>query len=496
MLASLLAAALPWTRAPLGEAAAPDAARRPNILFILTDDMRADDLRAMPIVGEHIAAAGATFTNYLATTPLCSPSRASILRGQYAHNHGVLNNTGADGGYATFYSRGNEASTVATWLHDRGYRTALMGKYLNGYPETRKGVTDTAVPPGWDRWAAGMRHAPYGQFRYQLNEGGTVVSYGSSPADYLTDVLAEKAEAFVREAVADAAPFFLYLAPYAPHSPSIPAPRDAGAFATEGALRVPSFNEADVSDKPAWVRDIPPRDARAREIDEETQARLRTLLAVDEMTGRLIAALAEAGALADTYVVFSSDNGVLLGEHRLSHGKRAAYEEVIRMPLLIRGPGVAAGTTVADVALNIDLGPTFADLAEATAAGFIDGRSLAPLLLRDGDFVERQAGLVEGFPGSDDEEPRKEKNPPPPFAALRARDFVYIEYATGERELYDLRADPYETENLAALADPQALATLSQRLGELRRCRRDSCRAAETAPLAAPSLPVPGAVGG
>jgi N-acetylglucosamine-6-sulfatase len=463
---------------------AADAAQSPNIILILTDDMRADDLPFMPQVQRWLVEPGMSFSRFFATTPLCCPSRSSIFRGQYAHNHGVLGNTGDDAGYTTFFTAGREQSTVATWLHDAGCRTALFGKYLNGYAEFHD---LTHVPPGWDRWAAGIDHSPYGEFDYRLNEDGRVVAYGHAPEDYLTDVLARKAVDFV--SAAGAPPLFLDVATYAPHSPSVPAPRYAADFATTETPRGPAFNEADVSDKPSWVRSTPLlRPPQIARIDAHRRDRLRTLAAVDDLVGVVCAALQRTGALDHTYVFFSSDNGVLEGEHRQAHGKNGPYEEAIRLPLAVRGPGVPAGTTNDALTATIDLAPTFADLSGAAAPSFVDGRSLAPLLRGAKPDGWRQALLIEGFGGDSDDSAPAAGEPVPPFAGVRTVDALYVEYDTGERELYNLAADPGETENLISEVDGMTAGAFAGRVARLRTAAGAASRALENAPLAL-SLP-------
>jgi arylsulfatase A-like enzyme len=480
----------------------------PNIVVINTDDLDVRSVACMPNLQSLLAQEGVTFTNAFVTTPLCCPSRASLLRGQYAHSHGVLSNAGDNGGFPAFYRLGDEDSTVATWLQDAGYRTALIGKYLNRYP---RDAAEAHVPPGWDEWSAfasgddddgGSYYSDYA-----LNEDGTIVLYGQQPSDYSTDVLAARATDFVDRAAAAGDLFFLYIAPYAPHGPSTPAPRHTGAFADVRAPRVPSFNEADVSDKPAWVQALPAlNDDQIALIDDRYQRRLRSLLAVDEMVASLIETLDAAGVLDNTYIVFTSDNGYQLGEHGLPLGKQAPYDESIRVPLIVRGPGVAVGAVVDSIALNIDLAPTFAELANASPADFVDGRSLVPLLDGDPPTAWRHGFLVErygrthpdqwGAPGPvpvtatpDGREALEHEEgdaitgvapiDAPPYLALRTERYLYVEYASGERELYDVQTDPYQLQNLAATADPALLAALAANLDRLRLCAGADCRAAE-----------------
>ena len=241
-----------------GQTAALSTRLRPNIIFILTDDLDARELVMMQRVQLDLVYEGVSYANYFVTNSLCCPSRASILRGQYVHNHGIWYNTLPSGGFGKFHGHGLENSTIATWLQAGGYRTALMGKYLNGYP---RGVQPTYVPPGWDVWDSPTDRNAYGEFNYKLNENGKIVSYGDGANDYLTDVLSRKAGAFIRQSAESGTPFFLYLATYAPHSPSTPAPRHRQTFADAQAPRTASFNEKEVSSKPAFIRALRPMSA-------------------------------------------------------------------------------------------------------------------------------------------------------------------------------------------------------------------------------------------
>jgi arylsulfatase A-like enzyme len=470
--------------APALATIAPDrravGASRPNFIVIVVDDLDTESLKFMPNVGELLQTEGATFSQFFATTPLCCPARVSILRGQYSHNHGVLGNTGVDGGFPEFYDRDGESSTLATWLDGAGYRTALAGKYLNGYSTNAAG--DRYVPPGWDEWYAGADHRAYASFKDVLNENGKFVKYGNQPGDYMTDVLSGKAVDFVERSSAAGEPFFLFLTPYAPHSPSTPAPRHAGAFAGTQAPRPPSFDEKRVRDKPAWVRDTGRiSESQQAKVDEKYRLRLESLLAVDEMVATLVETLAGQGVLDQTYLIFTSDNGIHQGEHRQAHGKQSPYEEVIRVPLVIRGPGVRGGAEVKALTANIDLAPTIADLAGVAVPSFVDGRSLMPLL-DGGRQWERRALLIEDLSVDRRSEERDGGGPPvPPFRAIRTDELVYVEYATGERELYDLDRDPYELDNLAGQVDRATRDALASRLAALSRCAGAACRAAEDA---------------
>ncbi len=451
-------------------ASAQPTAQRPNILFILADDLDVEAASHMPRLKALIADEGITFTSFFVTYPICCPSRASILTGQYPHNHQILFNVPPLGGFAKFHERGGEMSTIATWLTGVGYRAALFGKYMNGYPAN----TPQHVPPGWADWHGTFDNENY--FNYRVNENGTVRSYGDRPDEYETDVNAAKIVRFLEEAESrDSEPWFIYFAPYAPHGdprlglgqegPALPAPRHRTAFPNAMAPRTPSFNEDDVSDKPAHVRRARLTPGQEAVLDQLYRERLRSLLAVDEAIDRFVRTLTRLGELSNTYVIFTSDNGYHLGQHRYMSGKFTIYEEDIRVPAFVRGPGVPVKERRGDFALNIDWAPTFAEIAGANAPETVDGRSLVPLLLhRSAVKGWRQDFLVEIYRPTGDIE-----------RALRTRTQSYAEYSRGPRELYDLRADPYQLRNLYN-GDTSAVAPLSRRLKELAECAGKTCR--------------------
>jgi len=290
---------------------------RPNVVIVLTDDQTADSLEAMPYLSsrrEDSADHWVDLRNAIVSTPMCCPSRASLLTGRYAHNTGVVTNL--DGGLL------DEASTLAVWLDDAGYETALVGKYLNGYPFGR----GPYVPPGWDRWVAKMQGGPDSvYYRYTLAEQDLPVAHGSAPGDYLTDVLADRAATFVQEALPDR-PFFLLFAPTAPHYPWTPAPRHLEAVQSFSAKAPGSLNEADVSDKPEWVRSLPPlSDPQLRRLERQRGRERAALLAVDESIRRIVDALRERGELDETVIFFLTDNGVAFGEHRWRARRRRSW---------------------------------------------------------------------------------------------------------------------------------------------------------------------------
>jgi arylsulfatase A-like enzyme len=451
----------------------------PNFVVVVVDDLDSASVSAMPAVTSHLAARGATFSRFFATTPLCCPSRASILRGQYAHNHRVLRNTGEDAGFTAFHESGIESATIATELDDIGYETALVGKYLNGYAAPRQ--ESTYVPPGWDFWVAGVNHDAYNSFNYDLNVNGEIIRHGDHERDYMTDVLAAYALDFLDQSAELNQPFFLYLAPYAPHSPSTPAPRHQGMFAGESAPRTPAFNERNIQDKPAWARSSRLSEERIARIDSGYRQRLESLMAVDEMIDVVVQRLDEHGALANTYILFLSDNGYFLGEHRQPHGKDAPYDAASRVPLIARGPGIAEGSSVEKIALNIDVFPTIAELAGISAPPFVDGRSLVPVMT-GGDRRWRDVALIEGF-GKETESNEGGETSTPPFRALRSEEILYAEYDTGERELYNLRKDPHQIANIAREVSKSQLRDYSRRLNALARCVGAECARLEDVPI-------------
>lgn len=403
-------------------------ASMPNIIVINTDDQRFDTLQYMPVVQSQLVPAATTFTNSFVPTPICSPSRASLLTGLYAQNHGVLHVLEPWGGFQNF----NDTSTLATWLDDAGYNTAMVGKYINGYDQTayaNRDLNNTYVPPGWDEWR-GMVGASFNSPKISIN--GATQSF---PGAYSTDVLNDMAVEFINENDAQGEePFFLYYAPHNPHEPSLVAPRHQGAFDGVAPHRPPSFNEADISDKPNWVKNqlgvMTPTEIAA--LDEFREDQLESMLSVDEGVGRMLDALRANGQLQNTIIIYTSDNGQHWGEHRFDE-KGPAWEESIRVPLLIYDGREPTAQTVDKMALNIDLAPTILQMAGLTTTQAVDGRSLVPLLSnqpvewRDDFLIERYIGDGGLYYG------------------IRTERYTYTEYVyTNSFELYDNQLDPYQ----------------------------------------------------
>lgn len=419
--------------------------RPPDVVVIVSDDQRFDTLWAMPAVERQLVGRGAVFANAFVVNPICCPSRASILTGTYSHTNGVYRQTPPFGRFEWL----RDGSTLATWLHEAGYTTGLVGKYIDGYQHA---ALTGYIPPGWDRWVAFI-HAAY--YDYKLTVDGEVQSHGSGAGDYSTDVLAHEAVDFIRSAAAGD-PLFLYFAPEAPHAPAIPAPGDGTAFTDLPPWRPASYDEADVSDKPLWVRGLPRlTPARQAQVDAFRRDQYRSLLAVDRAINSILGALEQTGRLSNTLIVYTSDNGLAWGEHRWTK-KEAPYEVVIRVPMVLRWDdgGVIASSRPADQALNIDIAPTIAEAAGLDAPP-MDGRSLLAVL-RGERSPWRRDFLVEHLEGT---------NPVPTYCAVRSTRWTYVRYSDGEEELYDLTADPDQLVNLAgdpAAAD--ALATMRSRL--------------------------------
>ncbi len=485
--------------APHGEAAARRAAGaaatpQPNIVVVLTDDqdLLLGSLDHMPRVHELLSEQGAFFTNAYVPLSLCCPSRATILTGRYAHNLQILGNAPPAGGFPVFKELGHEETTVGVALQEAGYRTALIGKYLNAYPV---GEAQTYVPPGWDEWGVPSGGRPYTQFNYTLNQNGELVQHAAAPADYLDDVLADQANTFVSEASADGVPFFLLFTPYAPHKPTTPAPRHAALFPRAKVPRTPSFNEENVKDKPAAVRALPKLSkGQISNLDNHYRMRLRSLQAVDEAVALLVDTLERAGQLDNTFIIFTSDNGFHIGQHRMLAAKHTAYEEDLRIPLIVRGPGVPAGSRVDAFIESVDLAPTLAQLAGATLPVPPDGRSFVPLLahpqrtpanwrrlvlLEQFRFLETPEDINSVLEPSDTPEPLEHVT----HRGLRTSKYKFVEYSTGEREYYDLVKDPYELQNLAGKLGSDRLRQLTERVHALSTCRGSACRALERAAL-------------
>jgi N-acetylglucosamine-6-sulfatase len=476
------------TAPPAASAAAPlsSSEKHPNIVFILTDDLALNLVQYMPHVLQ-MQKDGAAFTNYFVTDSLCCPSRSSIFTGRYPHSTGVFKNNGPDGGYNAYVNLGNEGAAFSNALSAAGYRTAMMGKYLNGYIPERN-----PPGPGWTSWDVAGNGYP--EFNYSLNEDGKIDRRGNSSQDYLVDVLSGLGVDFIKQSKGQA--FVIEIATFAPHAPYTPAPRDENAFPGLKAPRNPSYDAAPDADSAKWLRNQPPlRDAEMTRIDEAFRKRAQSVLAVDKMIGELQAAVAAIGQEKNTYFVFSSDNGYHMGEHRLRPGKMTAFDTDIHVPLVVTGPGVPAGLSLDEVVENVDLNPTFTELSGIAPMPAVEGHSLVPLLQRknnnhNSNDVWRTVALVEHhgppYALSDPDLPAKRSGNPPSYEAIRSPTAVYVEYADGDREYHDLVTDPWELHNTFASLQQAQEDALHSALTAIQSCQdAASCWAAQHLKLGA-----------
>ena len=451
---------------------------RPNFVVIQTDDQTYASLvdrrvgrRTMPKTRSLLIDQGTTFENYFATHPRCCPSRASLLTGQYSHNHGIVENYL---GYARF----DHQRALPVWLDDAGYTTGQIGKLLNGYRGSS--LEALPVPPGWDDWR-GEVTANLSLYDYDLVERSPGASeprtrhFGNRTRDYQTDVYARLAANFItaRASEPEPDPFFLMVNPAAPHKAKTdglkenpqPAPRHRGSLRDEDLPRPPSFSEKDVSDKPGFIR----RKSRIgadeeRTIERRYQDRLTSLRAIDDLVERVVQTLSDTGALGNTVIVFTSDNGFFQGEHRIAGGKIDLYEEAVHLPLVVRGPGVPPGATRQQLVGNIDLAPTILELAGAKPdeGHEIDGQSLLPFIQDPAAVGRRDLLLDNGASGS---------------KGVRTHRWAYYEHPRG-RELYDLKRDPHQLQSLHDRArDQDRLRQMADKLSALSTCAGESCRA-------------------
>jgi arylsulfatase A-like enzyme len=441
----------------------------------MTDDQDARSIDFMPELNKLLLADGASFTNFFATTPVCSPSRATLLRGQYSHNHGVLH-VQRPFGYDVYFNAGHEQNSLPVWLQQAGYKTIFMGKYLNFYGQTAPSG-NLYVPPGWDEWIAKQGGSAYYGSSYTVNG----VSVPQDDSSYSSDTERDYAISLMQQYAKNPEPFFMFINPIAPHDrgqssvpgqiiPPEPAKRHEGVYLGAQVPRQPSFNEDDVSDKPSTTR-------RNRTLTQETvdyldsfwQKRLESLLAVDEMVAAIYSTLEQEQILDNTYIFFSSDNGYVLGEHRLNPQKSVPYEESIRLPLIVRGPNILPGHMIHHLTSNVDWAPTILELAGVAAPDILEGRSLVSLMHGD-SIMDWRDGIGLEFWEADGNLWYK---------GVRTLDYKYIEWSTGEKELYDLQKDPYELENLAATADTSLTNQLSEHVALFHTCIAETCRQVE-----------------
>jgi N-acetylglucosamine-6-sulfatase len=440
---------------------------RPNIVLVLTDDLSSNLVRYMPHLRQ-LMNRGMTFTNYTVTDSLCCPSRASIFTGEFPHNTGVLSNTAPSGGYAAFQANADQTHTFAVNLRQAGYRTGFFGKYLNGYDPN----TEPANPPGWSQWGA-VGSGGYREYGYNLSLNGKIVHHGSSPGDYLTTVLDQMGRRFIRTSAAAATPFALEIATFSPHAPYVAAPSDVGTFASLKVPRTPAFNRHPAN-APTWL--AVRRRLTAAQIaggDAVFRKRVECVQSVDRMIGDLETTLGNTGQLANTVFLFSSDNGFHISDYGLTAGKLTAFDTDVNVPLVVAGPGIASGSVDARPVENVDLAPTFDELAGAPIPAQVDGHSLVALLHGQKvpwrTLAEIEHVSIKTKPGDPDRQSRTAGRLPT-YRAVRSATYTYVEYRRGGREYYDRTSDPYEIANTYTALSHRTINTLHAQVAALNRC--------------------------
>jgi N-acetylglucosamine-6-sulfatase len=477
---------------PALAAPAPSAAR-PNVVVVMTDDQDFRSMSTLPNVRKLIGDRGTQFTTSLVNYPLCGPSRSTFLSGEYAHNHHVEWNQPPQGGYEKFDGR----QTLPVWMHRAGYRTIHIGKYINDY-----GLADpTEIPKGWDDWHGTVDPSTYHYYGTTFNDNGHLHTYGHKASDYSVDVAARKAEQAISSATRRHKPFFLNIAPIAPHTlaegakaegtPAVPAPRYAKVFANTPLPRYPDFNEADISDKPPTLQAFFPNLLTAQQISDLTEhyrGRMGSLLAVNDLVGGVIKRLKQTHQYRNTVVIFTSDNGWILGEHRLndpitetgmaSGAKYVPYDGSSRVPLYMAGPGVPRGRKISGPVVNADLPATILGFAHAKATRPLDGMNLVPVL-KQPSLLDGRGVLIET--GAN---PRNL----PTYIAVRTERYRYELEDDGLEGFYDLEKDPWEMTSIPN--DPRYAkikAILRRAALKLQHCKGKSCQ------VNVGKLPQPGA---
>lgn len=511
-LIGLLAALLLLPGVAEARPAGADRDGRPNILVVMTDDMNQADLAFMPKTRKLLAKRGTSFTDAITSFPLCCPSRATFLTGQYAHNHGVGGNFYPEG----WYGMPGRNNTLATWLDRGGYSTDLIGKMLNGY-----GALDGhgEIPPGFDKWHALLDVSAYDYYNFVMNADGRLRTWGDpdfarklvefanievtpnpgglagvlaklaqefgpapyhywgaqNPADYSPDVTGKITNRLVAGERRRKKPFFIWWAPAAPHREDVsttlmgrpgddprPPARYENRVKRYQLPRSPSFNEADISDKSSNLKNAAPTmtDAQIHQLELDYQGRAGSLMAVDDKVRKIVHTLKRTGQLGNTLIMFVSDNGWMQGEHRITGDKFLPYEESVKVPLVLRGPGIPAGKTVSSQVADIDFAPTLVDASGAKPGRTMDGVSLLPGVRNPKKLPDRAVELEALAPLFEGNIPVNAWDRP--YTGVRTERYTYVVWTeTGEQELYDRRADPYELQNVAS--DP-AYAAIKARL--------------------------------
>ena len=462
----------------------PAATRIENVVLVLADDLDWATFRQVPRLAA-LQAEGLTLTNLTVTDSLCCPSRVSILRSQFVHNHKVVSNVyESGGGWLTFANLGEENDCLPVWLRSAGVQTAMFGKYLNGYGKTAP--TPEYVPPGWDRWFVPVTDgAMYRGFGYTINSNGTLIDYGYAKKDLINDVLTDSAVQYLRNA---RQPFFAQLSLTAPHDPFPVAKRHRDAGKGAQVPRTPAYNAVGAAE-PLWrARLLPLNDRQLGKLDRKWRKRVQSAESVADAVARVRVTLRAAGKEDSTLIIVGSDNGFHAATRRMTPGKRTPYAEDTVVPYVLIGPGIAGGSVMDKMTSTIDLAPTITELLGGTVPAFVDGRSLVPFL--DGQPASWRTGmLTESLSDPQPGDPDYSTFRPPQFSALRTQRWLYVEYKDGSRELFDRYADPSEVNNIIATADPGLVAALQAQLQALNECSGAQCRVADA--MSDAPIPVP-----
>ena len=504
-----------------------DADGRPNILVVMTDDMSYDDLKFMPHVQKLLADKGTSFSDAVDSFPLCCPSRATFISGQYAHNHGVIGNFWPYG----WYGMKDRKNILPAWIDKAGYETALIGKWLNGY-----GAKDGhgEIPAGFDIWRGLLDVSAYDYFNFVMNQDGKLKTWGDSafakglvefanievipnpgglqgvlaklhevfgnppydywgkhrPRDYSPDVTGKVTEQIIRKQGDSKKPFFVWWAPAAPHREDVSTtlmgragrdPRPPQRYSKEVSKfklpHPPNFNEADFSDKSSHLQQTAPELSQAQidQLQLDYEGRAGSMMAVDDHVARMVKILKSTDQLKDTTIVFVSDNGWLEGEHRIPGDKYLPYEESLKVPLIIRGPGIPKGQTVHGQVSNIDFAPTLVDLAGAKAGRTMDGVSLMPTIKDPSKVPNRAIEIEAPAPLFAGDIPQNAWDRP--YSGVRTDRYTFVIWTeTGEHELYDRKKDPFELNNVAETPRYRGIeAKLGRKLVKLDTCKGKSC---------------------
>ena len=449
-----------------------------NVVVILADDLDWAAFNQIPRLAA-LKQQGTTLSNFVVTDSLCCPSRTSLMRSQFVHNHQVVSNVKkTGGGWEKFQSLGLEKDCLPTWLQKSGINTSLIGKYLNGFPNATP--TENYIPPGYDYFVTSTsKNQAYQGFNYTLNENGTLKNYGNMPKEFMNTVLLKSATNYIGQVKS---PFFMEFASYNPHTPAPFDPKYAGTHPSDTVPRTPSFNMAGTNEV-GWLAAHPVLGPnRVENMDRLWRKRLRSTESIADTYEALQARLKASGHAKDTLIIVTSDNGYHAGVHRLATGKQTAFAEDAVVPAVFIGPGIAKGAVISKTTSMVDLGPTISKIFGAKAPSYADGRDLMPLLLGAADTPWRTATLTESLsrtlPGDPDYSPLEA----PEFHALRSENWLYIEYLNKDVELYNLKTDPYEMNNVQASTNPVIVSQLHAQLVAMKRCSGPSCRIADAMP--------------